>query len=153
MAAKGDKARLYDVALRMYADGASLTGIEAALGVSRQTLSTWKADSKRPSDELDAWDRARKQKQDGAQRVLNLYYRELQFLEEQPPGSLTPPQIDMLAKLGALVVKWEQREEKIRQQEREKLQKKTLEAVDSAAAAGPMAAEALKMKIREVYGV
>ncbi len=153
MAAKGDKARLYDVALRMYVDGSSLTAIEETLGVSRQTLSAWKADSKRLSDELDAWDRGRKQKQDGAQRVLSLYYREMAFLEEQPAGSLSPAQIDMLAKLGALVVKWEQREEKIRRSEREKLQKKTLDAVDSAAASGPMTPDALKKKIREVYGV
>jgi len=153
MAAKGDKSRLYDVAMRMYVDGNSLTDIEAALGVSRQTLSTWKADSKRPSDVADAWDRARKQKRDGAQRVLGLYYRELAALEEQPAGTLSSKQIDMLSKLGALVVKWEQREENIRKQEREKLQKQTLDAVDSVEAAGPMTAEALKQKIREVYGV
>jgi len=153
MAEKGDKARLYDVALRMYADGSSLTAIEAALGVSRQTLGQWKADSKRPSDELDDWDRARRQKRDGVQRVLDLYYRELGALEDRPAGSLSSANVDAISKLGALVVKWEQREEKIRKQERDRLQKKTLEAVDSAAAAGPMTADALKQKIREVYGV
>lgn len=45
------------------------------------------------------------------------------------------------------------REERIREQERARIQKKTLEAVDSAASSGPMTAEVLKAKIREVYGV
>ena len=114
MAEKGDKARLYDVAMRMYVDGSSLTDIESTLGVSRQTLSAWKADTKRPSQEMDAWDRGRKQKRAGAQRVLDLYYRELTALEEQPAGSLSSTQIDAISKLGALVMKWEQRELEIR---------------------------------------
>ncbi len=41
----------------------------------------------------------------------------------------------------------------IRRKERERLQKETLDAVDQATASGPMTAEALKEKIREVYGV
>lgn len=114
MAEKGDKARLYDVAFGMYRSGKSLTEIEAALGVSRQTLGQWKADSKRPSDEFDAWDQARAQKRDGLQRVLDLYYRELGALEEMPAGSLSSANVDAISKLGALVVKWEQRERDIR---------------------------------------
>ncbi len=45
------------------------------------------------------------------------------------------------------------RDEQIRQQERERLRKETLAAVESASDAGPMTAETLKEKIREVYGV
>jgi hypothetical protein len=116
MAVKGDRARLYDVAMRMYTDGASLTDIEATLGVSRQTLSAWKADTRRPGDDQDLWDKGRAQKIDGVQRILNLYYRELGALEEQPAGSLSSTQVDAISKLGALVMKWEQREEKIRKQ-------------------------------------
>lgn len=130
MAAKGDKARLYDVAMRMYVDGSSLTDIEAALGVSRQTLSQWKADSKRPSDELDEWDRGRKQKRDGVQRVLDLYYRELFFLEEQPAGSLSSTQVDAISKLGALVMKWEKRESEIRKQEREATKREAVNTLE-----------------------
>jgi len=116
MAVKGDRAKLYDVAMRMYSDGASLTDIEATLGVSRQTLSAWKADTRRPGDDQDLWDKGRAQKEDGVQRILNLYYRELGALEEQPAGSLSSTQVDMISKLGALVMKWEQREKAIRRQ-------------------------------------
>ena len=45
------------------------------------------------------------------------------------------------------------REKEIRKQERERLQDETIKAVDAAAGSGPMTAEALKAKIREVYGV
>jgi hypothetical protein len=116
MAVKGDRAKLYDVAMRMYTDGASLTDIEATLGVSRQTLSAWKADTRRPSDDKDLWDKGRAQKEDGVQRILNLYYRELGALEDQPAGSLSSTQVDAISKLGALVMKWEQREKEIRRQ-------------------------------------
>lgn len=111
MAVKGDKAKLYDVAFRMYsADHKSLTEIEEALGVSRQTLSQWKADSKRPSDELDEWDKAREQKRSNVQRLRTLYDRELQALEDLPAGSLNAAQMDAVTKLGSLVLRSEQHE-------------------------------------------
>ena len=108
MAAKGDKAKLYDVAMRMYVEGASLTEIEAALGVSRQTLSAWKADAKVPGDELDEWDRARQVKRDNVTRLRNLFDRELTALEESPAGSLNNVSLDAITKLGTLVQRWEQ---------------------------------------------
>ena len=45
------------------------------------------------------------------------------------------------------------REEEVRRQERERLKAETLAAVESAEASGPMTADTLKAKIREVYGV
>lgn len=45
------------------------------------------------------------------------------------------------------------REDDIRRQERERLATKTIAAVDAVALAGPMDAETLRAKIREVYGV
>ncbi|WP_028318953.1 DUF1804 family protein [Desulfobulbus elongatus] len=111
MAVKGDKARLYDVAFRMYAaDGKSLTEIEQALGVSRQTLSQWKADTRRPSDNLDEWDRAREQKRSNVQRLRALFDRELNALEASVAGSLTAVQLDAVTKLGSLVLRAEQHE-------------------------------------------
>ena len=107
MAVKGDKSKLYDVALRMYADGQGLSEIEAALDVSRQTLSTWKADSQRPDDELDAWDKARRGKQGAIQRLRALFDREMAFLEDTPAGQLPPASIDGLTKMGALIERWE----------------------------------------------
>lgn len=108
MAAKGDKARLCEVAFRMYtADGKSLTEIEAALGVSRQTLSAWKSDTRVPGADLDEWDKAREQKRSNVQRLRTLFDRELQFLEETKAGSLPPATLDGITKLGALVQRWE----------------------------------------------
>lgn len=111
MAVKGDKARLYDVAFRMYtADNKSLAEIEAALGVSRQTLSLWKGDTRKPGDDLDEWDRAREQKRTNAQRLRALFDRELRALEEAPAGSLTTVGMDAVTKLGSLVHRWESME-------------------------------------------
>lgn len=58
--------------------------------------------------------------------------------------------IDKLEKATSENVK---REEEVRKQERERLQKKTMDAVESAENSGPMTTEMLKEKIREVYGV
>ena len=108
MAAKGDKARLYEVAFRMYtADGKSLTEIEATLGVSRQTLSTWKADTRQPDQELDDWDLARRQKRSNVARLRALFDRELTALEESTPGTLAGGSLDGITKLGTLVQRWE----------------------------------------------
>lgn len=108
MASKGDKAKLYDVAFRMYtADGKSLTDIEAALGVSRQTLSVWKADTLVPGEDLDEWDKARMQKRSRGQRLCALFDREMNFLETTDAGALPGGSLDGLTKLGTLVQRWE----------------------------------------------
>ncbi|MDA8428176.1 MAG: DUF1804 family protein [Geobacteraceae bacterium] len=109
MGQKGDKAKLYDIAFRMYtAEGKSLTDIEAALGVSRQTLSGWKADTKRPGDEFDEWDKARQQKRSNIQRMKTLFERELTFAEESPAGSIPQQVLNSLNNLGSLVRRWEE---------------------------------------------
>ncbi|MBI5550735.1 MAG: DUF1804 family protein [Desulfobacterales bacterium] len=108
MAEKGSKAKLYDVAMRMYVEGSSLTDIEAALGVSRQTLATWKGDTRRPGDEYDEWDQARQMKRSNVQRLRTLFDRELTALEESMPGSLNNVSLDAITKLGTLVQRWEQ---------------------------------------------
>lgn len=108
MAAKGDKARLYDMAFRMYtADGLSLTAIEEALGVSRQTLSGWKGDTRKPGEDKDEWDKAREQKRGNAQRLLALFDRELRAIEDAPAGTISAVSLDAITKLGTLVQRWE----------------------------------------------
>jgi transcriptional regulator with XRE-family HTH domain len=116
MAQKGDKAKLYDVAMKMYIDGHSMTDVADALGVSRQALSQWKADSKAPSDDMDAWDRARKQKSTGIQRLRDLFSRQLEYVETLTPANVSPPMMDTLSKLGALVERWDRVEKEIRAQ-------------------------------------
>ena len=107
MAEKGDKAWLYDVAVRMFTDGKSLTEISETLGVSRQTLGQWKADTKRPGDEKDEWDKAREVKRSYAQRLRALLDRELLAIEESLPGAVSSASLDAITKLGTLVQRWE----------------------------------------------
>lgn len=106
MAEKGARTQLEPVARQMFIDGQSLTAIETALGVSRQTLSVWKGRTKKPSEDLDEWDKARARKANFALRMETLLERELTFAEERQPGALGGASIDSLTKLGALVVKF-----------------------------------------------
>lgn len=106
MAEKGARTQLEPVARQLYIDGKSLTAIEAELGVSRQTLSAWKGQTRKPSEDLDEWDKARQRKANFALRMEALLERELTFAEEREPGSIGGASIDSLTKLGALVVKF-----------------------------------------------
>jgi len=106
MAEKGARPQLEPVARQMYVDGSTLTAIEAAIGVSRQTLSIWKGQTKRPDDELDEWDKARAQKASFGVRIQALLERELTHAEEREPGAVESTSLDNLSKLGALVVKF-----------------------------------------------
>jgi len=110
MATKGDRAILEPQAIRMYADGHSLAAIGESLGVSVTSLSRWKAESKAPSDELDGWDRARSQKKGNIQRLRDLFEDQLQFLEDQHASARTAPMMDTLAKIGALLERWDKME-------------------------------------------
>lgn len=146
MAEKGDKARYYDLAFRMFAEDKSLTEISKTIPVSRQTLSVWKADTKRPGDDMDAWDRARRQKRNNVQRLRDLFDRELTALEEKPAGSLSSTIVDAIAKLGALVMKWEQREEEIKKAERDRAAR-AVEAEAKRQGAGADTIDALRKAI------
>lgn len=106
MAEKGARAQLEAVARQMYVDGQSLTAIEAALNVSRQTLATWKGQTKRPGEELDEWDRSRARKAAFGLRIEALLDRELTFAEERQPGAIGGASLDNLTKLGSLVVRF-----------------------------------------------
>ena len=110
MAEKGARARLEPIALRMYAEGQSLTALEEALGVSRQTLSDWKGRTRRPGEDLDDWDRAREQKRSTGRRLAALLERELEYAEETAAGQIGPQTLDGISKLGALVQRFEQAE-------------------------------------------
>ncbi|MBN1104744.1 MAG: hypothetical protein JXL84_15100 [Deltaproteobacteria bacterium] len=107
MAEKGARARLEEVAFRMYADGKTLTEIEETLGVSRQSLSEWKARTKTPGEEFDEWDKARRAKRSAVQRLRVLFDRELTAIEESAPGSVSSMSLDAVTKLGTLVQRWE----------------------------------------------
>ena len=106
MAEKGVRTQLEAVARQMYVDGRSLTAIETELGVSRQTLSVWKGQTKRPDEEFDEWDKARARKASFGIRMEALLERELTYAEERQPGAIEGGSLDNLSKLGSLVVKF-----------------------------------------------
>ena len=113
MAEKGARTQLEPVARQMFIDGKSLTDIEAALDVSRQTLSAWKAQTKKPSEEFDEWDKARARKASFGLRFEALLERELAFAEERQPGAIEGGTLDNLSKIGALVARFRETENKI----------------------------------------
>lgn len=106
MAEKGARVQLEALARQMYIDGKTLTAIEEELGVSRQTLSAWKGQTKKPGEEFDEWDKARTRKASFGLRMEALLERELTFAEERQPGAIEGCTLDNLSKLGALVVKF-----------------------------------------------
>jgi hypothetical protein len=110
MAEKGARTQLEPVARQMYIDGQSLTAIEAALDVSRQTLAAWKGSTKKPSEEFDEWDKSRARKANFGIRMEALLERELTFAEERQPGAIDGGSLDNLSKLGSLVVKFRAQE-------------------------------------------
>jgi hypothetical protein len=110
MGAKGDRASKAPQAERLYADGSSLAEISRVLDVSETTLRRWKADSQVPGEEMDGWDKARGQKIGNIQRLRNLFERQLEYVERINPEDVTAPQTDTLAKLGALVERFQSAE-------------------------------------------
>ncbi|MRR15688.1 MAG: hypothetical protein EG826_04435 [Deltaproteobacteria bacterium] len=110
MAEKGARTQLEPVARQMFIDGKSLSAIEAELNVSRQTLSAWKGQTKKPNEDLDEWDKARARKANFGLRMEALLERELTFAEERQPGAIEGASLDNLSKLGSLVVKFRAQE-------------------------------------------
>jgi transposase len=110
LAEKGAKTQLEPVARLLYIDGKSLSAIETELGVSRQTLSAWKGLTKKPSEDIDEWDKARARKANFGLRMEALLERELTYAEERQPGAIEGASLDNLSKLGALVVKFRAQE-------------------------------------------
>lgn len=106
MAEKGARITLEPVARQMYVEGKSLSDIEAALGVSRQSLSDWKGRTRVPGEEKDEWDKARERKASFGLRMEALLERELTYAEERQAGAVEGGTLDNLSKLGALVVKF-----------------------------------------------
>lgn len=106
MAEKGAKTQLEAVCRQAFVDGESLTAIEAKYGISRQTLSAWKSQTRKPDEDLDEWDKARARKASFGIRMEALLDRELQFAEERQPGAVEGGTLDNLSKLGSLAIKF-----------------------------------------------
>jgi len=110
LATKGDKAVLGHQAMRLYADGYSLTSIGEQLGVSGTSLARWKAETKQPGQTMDEWDRARSQKRGNIQRLRDLFEDQLAHLEGCSAEDRTAQKMDALAKMGALLERWDKME-------------------------------------------
>lgn len=103
MAVKGERARLEPLAIKLYADGHTLSAIAAQLNISDTSLRKWKEESKSPVSDIDEWDRARNQKRGNTQRVKDLFERQLLYVEGLQAHEVSPGMMDTLSKLGALV--------------------------------------------------
>ena len=111
MGKKGDRAVKEPLAIRMYAEGQNLSEIAAALDISAESLRVWKAESRTPGDDADGWDKARAQKRGKAQRLRDLFDGQLEYIEGLPKDTVSAPMMDVLAKLGALVERFEAAEQ------------------------------------------
>jgi len=144
MASKGDRGHLEPQAIRLYAEGRTLTDISGLLGVSVTTLSKWKSESQRAGDEQDGWDRQRLQKRANIARLRDLFEDQLAYLEGISASERSPGMMDTLSKMGALLERWDKVEKTQR----------IVEAVFKGdEGAKTMTPEELQEKIRAVYGV
>lgn len=114
MGQKGDRASKHGIAMRLYADGLSLAEIARQIDVSETTLRKWKFDDMVPGADMDEWDRARSQKRGNITRLKDLFERQLEYIEGLHPEAVTAPMMDCLAKLGALVERWDKAEAVVR---------------------------------------
>lgn len=110
MATKGDKAILAPQAQRLYADGHNLSAISVQLRVSVTSLAKWKSETLVPGQPMDEWDRARSQKRGNIQRLRDLFEDQLAHLEECTAENRTAQKMDALAKMGALLERWDKME-------------------------------------------
>lgn len=93
MAAKGDRERLEPVAKMLYCDGRSLTAIEDALGVSRQTLADWR--------EWGGWDKAKAAKDNYEAQLLTARDTIMEQITAAPLQAGT--YVDTLSKIDAIL--------------------------------------------------
>lgn len=144
MATKGDKAILAPQAQRLYADGHNLSAIASQLDVSITSLTRWKSETLVPGQPMDEWDRARSQKRGNIQRLRDLFEDQLAHLEDCRAEERTAQKMDALAKMGALLERWD----KI-----EKAQQLVTAVFPEGTASKTMTAEELQAEIRKVYGI
>ena len=107
MGKKGDKTTKEGLAKDLYAQGQSLQEIADRLDVSVTSLARWKADSKVPSEKLDAWDQARLSHRSFLENLRALFAEQLAHIQAIAPKDRTPTDYDALSKAAAIVRKWD----------------------------------------------
>lgn len=102
MAVKGDRSRLEPVARMLFVEqGRTLTDIEDTLGVSRQTLSEWKARTRTFGEELDEWDKARGAKEGYEAHLLQVRDAIMEQIKAAPLQATS--YLDSLSKVEAII--------------------------------------------------
>ncbi|PLY04760.1 MAG: hypothetical protein C0622_02310 [Desulfuromonas sp.] len=149
MAEKGDRARLEPLARQRYIETGNLTQVAEELGVSRQTLTNWKHATLKPGAPFDEWDRAREEKRSRIDRLRGMFDEQLSAMENLQPLQRDSKMMDALAKLGALIEKWEGMEQRARKQALEE----AAQAVGDEARAQGMTDEQADFWRRKVLGV
>lgn len=143
MAEKGARLQLEGVARQMFIDGKALTEIGEILNVSRQTLTDWKARTRRGDQEADEWDQGRERKRGRLERLQTMFDEQLDAMEELPPLRRDSKMMDALGKLGALIKTWSEAERIV----------KEVRAMVEAPEQKSVSADDLRRIIKESYGV
>lgn len=133
MAKKGDRAIKEPLAMRQFAEGKDIKAISVELDVSETSLRKWKAESLRPGDDLDAWDKSRQSKCSRLDGLRQMFDENFEAMKELKPLQRDSKMMDSLTKLGALIEKWEGMEERAGKKAREEAAKT---ASDTARKAG-----------------
>ena len=145
MGIKGDRASKEPIAIRMYADGKSLTEISKILNVSITTLSEWKTSTRYPDKDIDEWDRAKQQKRGMIQRLKDLYEEQMAYLESLHPSERSSMMMDALSKLGSLV------------EQRDKVEREIFKKIEKAVSDADTTKEDMQRTIKEIleseYGI
>jgi transcriptional regulator with XRE-family HTH domain len=107
LGAKGDRAAKEPLAKDLYAQGSTLTEISERLDVSVTSLSKWKAESKRPSVDLDEWDQARQGHRAFVDELRAMFKEQLTYVKALKPAERDSAVMDTLSKTAAIVRKWD----------------------------------------------
>ena len=100
MASKGSKSSLEPIARQLYAGGMNLSEISEQIpdGPSVTSLSRWKKETTDPVTGIDAWDMARRQKEDTAQGVRKIVAGYVAHVAAVPFEKHTSKMADVLVK-------------------------------------------------------
>lgn len=105
MGRKGDKHLKEPIAFEMYASG-NKTNQEICeqLDISLTTFLRWKSESKTPGEQMDEYDKSRRQKRNRLQRLRDLFDEQIEHVERLRPSARTKAAFDAVAAVGNMVV-------------------------------------------------
>jgi len=107
MGRKGDRPAKEPLARDLYAQGKTLDEIAGLLDISRQALSSWKAESQRPGEEWDDWELSRRQRRGVVERLRSMLDEQLEYLQGLRPDERSSPLWDSVAKLMSVLEKFD----------------------------------------------